>query len=851
LQALLDEVVQYRGKRDGEKGTELFQALLRETQESGEESPPAFRPTQNTTSNASSAQYRRRRSRKESSGPFSHPTTGTPPSVQSNTVAGNNRKGGSLQNISSHSQSEWGGVRRRKRHDTSDSETGLGSPRKREGGSLPCDVARGFKELDEPVSVRIGQIDNPLSKDCVINMEGVIEDDRRSTGIDYETEDRFPQPWNLHLKSSERSTAPVASSVEPMEQDMKYFQPSTNTIDESELTKKLLSKGSKETGLYGTMPFRNAEVDASIPFALDHTIVEHRSVQMNGTSADGNYSHRRAYRRNGGGGEPGMDENGNPFALGVNGASISLMPQFLQTRTSPPSVNSTNNAHSTASLRVPRGKAKKRGKDGDAVLSDDLPGHLGDRDVNELLQYIESSEGNGKKTGEKKNGTKNNGTLSKESSSKLKQKEKEKEKKSSKLARQIDSIRQGDSDDSDTVGEPISPPSLTTGSFRPATEVVDELETTPAAAADFQTVTKKQKRKKRNSLSNSITSSKKELFDQGHMNFFYNASSPSVMMRQSRHQTLNNASGSSSTGGGPGEIKKLVASVPPSEPSDVDSDGGDSVHSLPIQPSAPLFPSSSTTSSSTSSFASSSSSASSSASTSASVGVSYADIIRCEHNKSEVSFLAESSQPVDIKNLISSAATDALIPAAKFPAAPAANVPSNKLKSKAKLTDGEGNGASAPLRRAASLPPTSPSVDTPPVVIVGSNSNTQVDVTFGFELNEQLLALSIQPSPPQQEEQPLSLPNEPVALLEQVCSSLELVNNSAGFIATKPDFAARYRERPELLDPPKSRRSYEIVDFISQAWKRIERKLDEQHQGNNSAAGLPPQSSGIRVYTMD
>merc|ERR1712071_497421 len=536
LQALLDEVVQYRGKRDGEKGTELFQALLRETQESGEESPPAFRPTQNTTSNASSAQYRRRRSRKESSGPFSHPTTGTPPSVQSNTVAGNNRKGGSLQNISSHSQSEWGGVRRRKRHDTSDSETGLGSPRKREGGSLPCDVARGFKELDEPVSVRIGQIDNPLSKDCVINMEGVIEDDRRSTGIDYETEDRFPQPWNLHLKSSERSTAP-ASSVEPMEQDMKYFQPSTNTIDESELTKKLLSKGSKETGLYGTMPFRNAEVDASIPFALDHTIVEHRSVQMNGTSADGNYSHRRAYRRNGGGGEPGMDENGNPFALGVNGASISLMPQFLQTRTSPPSVNSTNNAHSTASLRVPRGKAKKRGKDGDAVLSDDLPGHLGDRDVNELLQYIESSEGNGKKTGEKKNGTKNNGTLSKESSSKLKQKEKEKEKKSSKLARQIDSIRQGDSDDSDTVGEPISPPSLTTGSFRPATEVVDELETTPAAAADFQTVTKKQKRKKRNSLSNSITSSKKEsLFDQTNMNLFYNASSPSVMMRhQPRH----------------------------------------------------------------------------------------------------------------------------------------------------------------------------------------------------------------------------------------------------------------------------------------------------------------------------
>lgn len=83
--------------------SQLNKALLRETQESGEESPPAFRPTQNT-SNPSSAQHRRRRSRKESSGPFSHPTTGTPPSVQSNTVAGNNRKGGSLQNISLHSQ---------------------------------------------------------------------------------------------------------------------------------------------------------------------------------------------------------------------------------------------------------------------------------------------------------------------------------------------------------------------------------------------------------------------------------------------------------------------------------------------------------------------------------------------------------------------------------------------------------------------------------------------------------------------------------------------------------------------------------------------------------------------------
>jgi len=33
LQALLDEVVQYRGKRDGEKGTELFQVLFEKLSE--------------------------------------------------------------------------------------------------------------------------------------------------------------------------------------------------------------------------------------------------------------------------------------------------------------------------------------------------------------------------------------------------------------------------------------------------------------------------------------------------------------------------------------------------------------------------------------------------------------------------------------------------------------------------------------------------------------------------------------------------------------------------------------------------------------------------------------------------
>jgi len=141
------------------------------------------------------------------------------------------------------------------------------------------------------------------------------------------------------------------------------------------------------------------------------------------------------------------------------------------------------------------------------------------------------------------------------------------------------------------------------------------------------------------------------------------------------------------------------------------------------------------------------------------------------------------------------------------------------------ISDGEGSGGCAtPLRRAASLPPTSPSVDTPPVVIVGSSSNTQVDVTFGFELNEQLLALSIQPSPPlarppsgQQEE---AQPEEAAPLLLDRVEQVEKqVNSTAvGFGVAKPDFAARYRERPELLNPPKSRRSYEIVDFISQGY---------------------------------
>ena len=145
-----------------------------------------------------------------------------------------------------------------------------------------------------------------------------------------------------------------------------------------------------------------------------------------------------------------------------------------------------------------------------------------------------------------------------------------------------------------------------------------------------------------------------------------------------------------------------------------------------------------------------------------------------------------------------------------------------------------------PLRRAASLPPTSPSVETPPVVIVGSSSSTQVDVTFGFELNEQLLALSIQPSPPPSQppkKTQSSLLTSPEAYKEPIMVSFspeprsetkpdsEIYPSSSTPLSSSPeaastptavDFASRYRERPELLNPPLSRRSYEIVDFISQ-----------------------------------
>ena len=140
-----------------------------------------------------------------------------------------------------------------------------------------------------------------------------------------------------------------------------------------------------------------------------------------------------------------------------------------------------------------------------------------------------------------------------------------------------------------------------------------------------------------------------------------------------------------------------------------------------------------------------------------------------------------------------------------------------------------------PLRRAASLPPTSPSVETPPVVIVGSSSSTQVDVTFGFELNEQLLALSMQPQParPVQSRRPVVYePIESSVLPEfgttpeptptpptppsSSPSSPQEASTPSPTSSAAVDFASRYRERPELLTPPDSRRSYEIVDFISQ-----------------------------------
>lgn len=309
-------------------------------------------------------------------------------------------------------------------------------------------------------------------------------------------------------------------------------------------------------------------------------------------------------------------------------------------------------------------------------------------------------------------------------------------------------------------------------------------------------------------------------------------------------------------------MKKTIASVPPSEPSDLDSDGGDSVHSLPVQPSAPLyFPP-----------LPSYQHVHEERQTAPPPAISYADIIRAEAkpNVQEVScspapvlsFLAEPSQPVDIVFVQSATSSSTFVPPSP------AGVPSstaNRNRSAA---------SSAPLRRAASLPPTSPSQETP-VVIVGlagfgscsSGAASTLDVTFGFELNEQLLALSLEPSgvvtttpTPEGKVVIKSGPPPPVDLtLDSFISSSPSSDSSSPTISepemvTPPssppeahdpgipspvvasaaeqeaqrrqqrtvvaaavvDFAARYRERPELLNRPSSRRSYEIVDFISQ-----------------------------------
>lgn len=279
-------------------------------------------------------------------------------------------------------------------------------------------------------------------------------------------------------------------------------------------------------------------------------------------------------------------------------------------------------------------------------------------------------------------------------------------KSSSKLLHRQTNSNQADSEDSDAAGgcDSINSPvgKDDDSIFRAKTDGVEELEAAVAAAAtDFQTVTKRQRRKKRNSLSNSTTGSKtKELLEQSHMNLFYNASSPSVMMRPPR-QPPATSSGSQAAihGGGNGlvggneAVKKLVASVPPSEPSDLDSDGGDSVHSLPVQPSAPLFPPLPMYQPPPSSSAQNS--------------ISYADIMRSDqhHAKSDVVFLAESSQPVDVKqhcatnpvtalvNPINAAGinsagpaplTDLVAPAATSTAA--ANVPCNRTAPRSTLS---------------------------------------------------------------------------------------------------------------------------------------------------------------------
>lgn len=118
--------------------------------------------------------------------------------------------------ISSHQ-----GVRNRKRHDTSDTwGTTLGSPRKREGGSLPSDVTRGSKkqeaesqESSQSVLVMgVGQTDHSpqSSKDVIIDMDGVVQDITLSSSksVSLEDQDTFTQPWNCQPTSRSSINSP-------------------------------------------------------------------------------------------------------------------------------------------------------------------------------------------------------------------------------------------------------------------------------------------------------------------------------------------------------------------------------------------------------------------------------------------------------------------------------------------------------------------------------------------------------------------------------------------------------------------------------------------------------------------
>ena len=285
------------------------------------------------------------------------------------------------------------------------------------------------------------------------------------------------------------------------------------------------------------------------------------------------------------------------------------------------------------------------------------------------------------------------------------------------LPRQTDSAYQPDSDDSDSIASSGTPGNMKkdtyvfrTGSAGAAADGLEEFEAAVAAtaAADFQTVTKRQKRKKRNSLSNSTAGSikAKELLEQqSHMTpLFNNSSSPSVMMRPPRHPnhqsgsahggpggmqvigSSGGAGGGVGTGAGGDGIKKLVASVPPSEPSDLESDGDDSVHSLPVQPSAPLFPPPPLHQPPPPLYHAPPPFFNHNP-------ISYADIMRSEKN-AEVSFLAESSSVMPNLNATSvaeiqpslppkcSPITNAVAPVASTSAsltAVAANVPSNRM----------------------------------------------------------------------------------------------------------------------------------------------------------------------------